>query len=71
MHELLVAEVLDHLDVRGEVRRRPGATVADLDVLGPETRQLPEAPRREKAAGTRFIAGEPMNRATKTFAGLV
>jgi hypothetical protein len=72
MDELLVAEVLDHLD-RGLEAGRVRLPV-ELDVLGPEAGEpvVSEAPRPStKAAGTRFIEGEPMKRATKTFTGCV
>src|SRR5205807_1441985 len=46
MRELLVAEVLDHLD-RRLVMHGPGAAVAKLHVLGPEAGELTRAAEAE------------------------
>ena len=69
--ELLVAEILDDLDQRIEV----GAVhppFAGSTCSGRNPASIPAEPAPSiNPAGTRFIEGEPMKRATKTFVGRV
>ena len=67
VHELLVAEVLDDLDRRVEVRGVglpfPSSTCSGRN---PTSCPEPPTPTTKRRTGTRFIAGDPMKRATKT-----
>ena len=72
VRELFVTEVLDHLN-RRVVVRGVRLAVSELHVLGAESDELSGASDSTPSApeGRRFIAGDPMNVATKVFAGLV
>ena len=66
--ELLVAEVLGNLDRRRECEPSPGPFAVST-CSGRKPTMRPSSPAPTSGAGTRFIAGEPMNPATNTFAG--
>ena len=71
MGELLVAEILDDLHLCLE-RDRGCAARSEPDVLRDGSpASSPGPPTAIVSAGSRFIDGEPMNVATKMFAGRV
>ena len=72
VRELLVTEVLNHLNCRVIVRA-VWLAVSELRMLGAEPDELPgepPIPTPRTPEGRRFIAGDPMNVATNVFAGL-
>ncbi len=71
MRELLVAEVLDDLDVAPRTRRDAASPAPSRMCSGRKPARSESAPTPTTGAGMTFIAGEPMKLATNMFAGRV